>query len=280
MTQVRSNSTTSINGTLNGDVTVPILREGEEPLPKHHAKPHCVAIVRTNTNKKFYGSNALPSLNQPKVQGAQWSSARIKLSNGGDSIEAGWMVYPSIFKDNEAHLYAKFKAGPVECLNTDCPGFVEKSQDTPLGSYPSGGYSTYGGQQYVWDISINKHKDDGNWWLTLTLPTIGVSQVGYWPGSLFTSLKDFATQVEWGGEIDDPDSADPPPSMGNGSKAVYDQTKSAFFQRVTVVDENFNKVIPDGTEKYYDCEDLYTTLDMGDQGGDKGRIIFFGGYDD
>ena len=36
----------------------------------------------------------------------------------------------------------------------------------------------------------------GNWWLR-----VGGELVGYWPGSLFTSLKDKAEEVYWGGGI-------------------------------------------------------------------------------
>ncbi|KAL9248371.1 hypothetical protein vseg_021700 [Gypsophila vaccaria] len=254
----------------------------EDP-PEHGTprvpRPHCVAVVRTNTQKKFYGSNAHLSLNKPGVQASQWSASRIKLSNGPDSIEAGWMVYPSFFNDSEAHFYAKHKAGPDQCLNTYCPGFVQVAKDKPLGSVPAK-YSIIGGQQYMWNIAIQKHKDDGNWWLSITFSTIGTFQLGYWPKTLFTALADAANQVEWGGEIDNPGAAQPPPSMGNGFKAAYDQKYSAFFEQITVVDESFNNVIPDGTEKYYDCQNLYTTLDMGNQGGGHGRVIFYGGYED
>ncbi|KAK9692348.1 hypothetical protein RND81_09G258000 [Saponaria officinalis] len=282
--KVRPNLTTSFQGKFVGfqgscpDGTVPILRQFEDPPPKTiPAKAHCHAVVRTNKKKKFYGTSALPSLNKPKVQVNQWSAARLKLSNGPDSIEAGWMVYPTFFKDDEAHLYAKYKAGSTECLNTYCPGFVQEAKDLPLGTVPDT-YSIISGEQHMWNISINKHQDDGNWWLSMTWPDSGTRQIGYWPKSLFTMLEDSATQVEWGGEIDDPGAVEPAPSMGSGLKAEYHQEESAFFQQITVVDESFNNVQPDGTEKYYDCPDLYTVLDWGDAGDDHGRLISYGGF--
>ncbi|KAL2930324.1 Sulfate adenylyltransferase [Bienertia sinuspersici] len=45
---------------------------------------------------------------QPFVADTQWSSARIKVLNGNEFIEAGWMVNPSFFNDTEAHFYAKY----------------------------------------------------------------------------------------------------------------------------------------------------------------------------
>ncbi|XP_074293861.1 protein neprosin-like [Silene latifolia] len=101
--------------------TVPILdrsnqlianREAPEPHPRPrlHAKEHCSAKVRTivDPNKKFFGAAGAIAIYKPDVPGNQWSSARIRVLNGGDSIEAGWMVNPGEFKDNEAHLYASF----------------------------------------------------------------------------------------------------------------------------------------------------------------------------
>ncbi|KAK9666637.1 hypothetical protein RND81_14G200000 [Saponaria officinalis] len=79
-------------------------------LAVQNADTTCIAVVRTNDqNKKFYGVEGAPSLNKPKVNGAQWSAARMKLFNGVESIEAGWMVNPTIFKDQEAHFYVRFQ---------------------------------------------------------------------------------------------------------------------------------------------------------------------------
>lgn len=53
------------------------------------------AVIQTNlddSNRKFFKSNAAISIYRPQVQPTQWSSSRIKLLNGADSIEAGWMV--------------------------------------------------------------------------------------------------------------------------------------------------------------------------------------------
>ncbi|XP_021742839.1 uncharacterized protein LOC110708921 [Chenopodium quinoa] len=98
-----------------------------------------VAVVQTNiddSNRKFFKSNAAMTVYKPRVQNGQWSSTRIKLLNGVDSIEAGWMVDPHMFTDDDAHLYARFIAGQRVCVNHQCDGFVQVSKDVPLGIVP------------------------------------------------------------------------------------------------------------------------------------------------
>ncbi|KAL9230043.1 hypothetical protein vseg_005437 [Gypsophila vaccaria] len=246
------------------------------PTQVINAKTNCLAVVRTNENERVFGSKALSNVYHPITHPNQWSAARIKLSNGPESIEAGWMVNPTFFKDNEAHLYAKYKSATTECLNTVCAGFVEQSTDITLGSAPEG-YSVVKGVQLMWQISIDKHQDDGNWWLSVVLPNRSVVQIGYWPATLFISLKDFAIQAEWGGEIYASEATDPPPAMGSGLKATIDQTLSAFFQQISVVDENFNRVNPGRAEEYANCPNLYTVIDAGNLGDNLDRVIFYGG---
>jgi hypothetical protein len=49
--------------------------------------------VRTkDTNQKYHGGSAIISIYNPKVEGTQYSSGRVKVQNGPDSIEVGWTV--------------------------------------------------------------------------------------------------------------------------------------------------------------------------------------------
>lgn len=48
-----------------------------------------------------------------------------------------------------------------------------------------------------WKIRNHQDQKSGNWWLKVNDKDV----IGYWPGSLFTSLGKEATRVEWGGEI-------------------------------------------------------------------------------
>ena len=45
-----------------------------------------------NKNNVYHGGSASISIYNPKVEGTQYSSARIKVQNGPDSIEVGWTV--------------------------------------------------------------------------------------------------------------------------------------------------------------------------------------------
>ncbi|KAL2940687.1 30S ribosomal protein S6, partial [Bienertia sinuspersici] len=56
-----------------------------------------VAVVQTvfrpeDPTKDFHGIHGSISLHKPKAEKTQWSSARIKLINGDESMELGWMV--------------------------------------------------------------------------------------------------------------------------------------------------------------------------------------------
>ncbi|KAK9735869.1 hypothetical protein RND81_04G233900 [Saponaria officinalis] len=250
------------------------LEENGHPSPKEH----CRAVVRTRTNdvRKFFGTRAWVSLYRPKVLENQWSSSRFKLLNGVESIEAGWMVNPEVFKDNEAHLYTKFSAGGKECINTLCPGFVVHNTSVPLGYVPDV-YSQVGVHQWAWDITIKKHQDDGNWWFSVMADKEEEVLVGYWPKSLFTSLAEVASQVEWGGEIHNPGASSTQPEMGSGRVATYSTSQSAFFQRVSIINEDFQYVQPDNTEKDSDCDAYYRSLDRDSHDPYWGRLIFFGG---
>ncbi|KAL9233665.1 hypothetical protein vseg_008630 [Gypsophila vaccaria] len=261
-----------------GKTKIQIIREELDPRPysKLRAKEHCRATVQTiyDEKSKFFGGSGGVSIYKPIVKSGQWSSSRIKLVNGFESIEAGWMVNPTFFKDNEAHLYASFNIGGTGCINLACPGFVQVPSDVAIGISPSS-YSTVK-QQIFWKVSIAKHQDDGNWWVSLIFNNENIP-LGYWPQTLFTALRDGAFQVEFGGEINDPRAAEPPPGMGNGLQSVYDTALSAAFLQATVVDQSFNNIDPPNTQKFQDCSKLYTVKDAGNQGGDFGRIILFGG---
>ncbi|KAL2940808.1 N-acetyldiaminopimelate deacetylase [Bienertia sinuspersici] len=136
-------------------------------------------------------------------------------------------------------------------------------------------YSVIGGIQWSFNLSINKHLDDGKWWLS-----IGHNRtpIGYWPKEIFTYLGEVANRVEWGGEINNPEALIPSPEMGNGYQASYNIEYSASIYQATVVYENRQSVDPGrDTHKVWNCEDLYTVKDGGYRGGVFGRIMYYGG---
>uniref|UniRef100_A0A803LHN9 Neprosin PEP catalytic domain-containing protein n=1 Tax=Chenopodium quinoa TaxID=63459 RepID=A0A803LHN9_CHEQI len=275
--------------------TVPILRTnpnshwGEDAPPPQSNLLNCVAGVQlnndvSNNNTLFYGATGTLVLYKPRVYNDnQYSSTRIKLSYGDDSLEAGWMVSPKLFNDTEAHLYVRFLlAKQGGCVNLQCPGFVQVAPDAPLGTTPDT-YSIIGGQQRFWNFSIEKHKDDGNWWLNVAQVN---KAIGYWPKEIFTTLADVANKVEWGGQVYDFGSTDPPspstlPDMGSGVKGLYtSRSSSAAIYRATYLDENYvNVALPGNPTKVMNCYPNYTVLDDG-YSPDFGRTIYYGGVQD
>ncbi|KMS97721.1 hypothetical protein BVRB_5g124650 [Beta vulgaris subsp. vulgaris] len=261
--------------------TVPILRahsdlpSSDMPNSSIWQKPqkHCCGIVHTNNlSWKLLGASGGLTLYKPFVTNDQWSSARVKLLNNDESIEAGWMVNPWEFKDYEAHFYAKFKTTKGGCINLECPGFVQVSKSVPLGAVPTS-YSKHGRQQFYWTISISKVEGDDAWWLFF-----GGEKVGYWPKKLFTTLSEYANQADWGGEIDNPEKTRPIPQMGNGYFASYNFKKSASVIQATIVNSNYKSVSPGpDTHKMWDCEQLYTVKDAGYKGEFLGRLLLYGG---
>ncbi|CAO2823950.1 unnamed protein product [Amaranthus hypochondriacus] len=239
----------------------------------------CSAIIRTkpDPNKKFLGIEGTSTLYKPSVIGdSQWSKARMKLLNGPDIIEVGWMVNPSVFKDNEAHLYVQFTAGSNGCINTECTGFVHVAKDYPLGATPKN-YSVIGIQPYSWNFRIAK-QDDGNWWVFMGEQN---KKIGYWPKTLFTGLAEVANQAEWGGEVGVyPEKSTNLPGMGSGLKAGYDVRYSAMYMHLKVFNSNHANVDPEDTQEFVNCDRLYTLIDFGHKGPIFERIISYGGPTD
>ncbi|XP_074293864.1 protein neprosin-like [Silene latifolia] len=264
--------------------TVPILDRSKPnvnefirppPLPPPIPMDHAVCSARVQTvlddpnNKQFFGVDASLDLYKlDNVQTSQWSAARIKLVNGADNVEAGWMVNPDEYEDNDAHLYGGYNSGVQGCFSMDCPGFVQVSTDIPMGMTPHE-YSVIGGQKASWNISIDKHQDDGHWWLSITSEK---HLIGYWPNDLFIAMKDSAKQVEFGGEVYGP-RVGGAPTMGNGLRAK--SLDSATISNSRVIDQNFNVVSPKYTEYFNNCEgDGYSVLS---RGSDDARVIYYGG---
>ncbi|KAL9233659.1 hypothetical protein vseg_008625 [Gypsophila vaccaria] len=222
-----------------------------------------LAVHRTvadDRRKAFLGAHGNIRLYKPdNVGSTQWSTARIKLINGYDSLEAGWMVNHDEFGDYEPHFYVGFTAGLEGCSSLDCPGFIQVSTEYPLGMTPQR-YSTVN-KHFAWILSIDKEPKH---------------KIGYWPESLFTSLKDVANQVEFGGEINSPKAVHPAPSMGNGLKPDPDNQRAACITHITIVNKSSKNIDLLDTENFNDCDLYYTVRDYGNH-DELGRIICYGG---
>nr|POF23167.1 hypothetical protein CFP56_70947 [Quercus suber] len=60
------------------------------PLTIDKHGTHYAIVGTTDANTKYHGGSAIISVYHPSVVGTQYSSGRIKVQNGPDSIEVGW----------------------------------------------------------------------------------------------------------------------------------------------------------------------------------------------
>lgn len=87
--------------------------------------------------------------------------------------------------------------------------------------------------QYEIKLRVFKDDDSGNWWLQFNQEF-----VGYWPKSLFHSLKDESDLIQWGGEVFDVrESNDKTKThMGSGSPAQSGFREAAYQRNLQFID--------------------------------------------
>ncbi|KAK9698389.1 hypothetical protein RND81_08G100800 [Saponaria officinalis] len=92
------------------------------------------AIVQTQSSPNppnYYGVGAYLSLWNPQVKENQYNASQITIKNGPDSLQVGWMVNPTMYKDGRTHMFIHTNAGGSHCYNTHCLGFVIVRSDIP-----------------------------------------------------------------------------------------------------------------------------------------------------
>ena len=86
----------------------------------------------------------------------------------------------------------------------------------------------------------------GNWWLAYKGRDKNTYAVGYWPNSIFTHLKDFATSVEFGGRVHG-NLKEAAPEMGSGHVELIEPTKTCFISAIYVIVDLSNTFVePEG----------------------------------
>ncbi|XP_009143018.1 uncharacterized protein LOC103866790 [Brassica rapa] len=253
------------------------------PQPKPDNKPrtnrtHSYSILVTKG--RFHGAKATISLWKPYVQTLrEFSLAQIWLASGTsrdtNTIEAGWQVYKSLYGDYNPRYFIYWTADGYQdtgCYNLKCPGFVHVSQDFAIGATVSP-VSSVGGAQYQIPTSIWRDTRSGHWWLKVYDNIF----VGYWPSSLFTTLKDVATDVHWGGEITNnrDGSQHTTTKMGSGHFAEEGYEKASYFKNIEIVDEGEIMKPPVGTSPFMSEETCYNIKPGTDVHW--GTYFFFGG---
>ncbi|KFK37131.1 hypothetical protein AALP_AA4G217000 [Arabis alpina] len=178
--------------------TIPVRRDGAtltrtEPDSPSSTPGHEYALVSTKSPSKIYGAKAKINVWASKVEegsdemsiGQIWLTTGEYKTDNVNTIEIGYQVYPMFYLDNNPRLF----------IFWTCPGFIQTSGSIVLGGSITP-ISSFGGSQSEITVLVWKDPKQGNWWLS-----IGSLVIGYWPAELFRELGDYATTVEYGGEI-------------------------------------------------------------------------------
>lgn len=108
---------------------------------------------------------------------------------------------------------------------------------------------------------------------------IGEELVGYWPGSLFTSLRDRAARVQWGGEIVNQMSGGRHTNtdMGSGHFADEWYKKASYFRKLMTVDGTNTLREPQGLYPYASKGNCYNVKAGNGGNPDWDTHFFYGG---
>ncbi|OVA04102.1 protein of unknown function DUF239 [Macleaya cordata] len=214
--------------------TVPIRRTTKEDLiraksfskttnssnfdnPSERAISAVIILENEDQGIKYFGASAEMYTYNPSVGEDQFSAAQFWIESGPtifplNSIQAGWIVTPQLYKDHLTRLFTYWTgngSSVTGCYNTLCPGFVQIDPQI-LPSSPVDHTSTYGGKQYALNVYVSQAKT-GDWWLI----TAHGRKIGYWPKALFNGLSEGADRLKWGGSVSLSEGGISPP-MGSG----------------------------------------------------------------
>ncbi|KQJ87629.1 hypothetical protein BRADI_4g12630v3 [Brachypodium distachyon] len=133
-------------------------------------------------------------------------------------------------------------------MDFHCPSFVQTSEHIGVGGRITP-VSTYKGKQVEVTLLLFQDPRMRNWWLFYD-----TKPIGYWPGSLFTELRDGNANVAvFGGYVWGP--MHDPPEMGSGhfanereGKAAYARNIKRVNMRNTLADLDFAKTFAYSTK--------------------------------
>ncbi|XP_069143231.1 protein neprosin-like [Solanum lycopersicum] len=206
-----------------------------------------IAQISYNPHNKFAGAGMSSALYNPQVNGQQHSGSRLKIHKGSDILQAGWRVDPTLYGDTKTRFFIHFQAGKIHCFNTLCPGFVQVNHDFPLDYSFMHIISQRGGK--IWSVEVHIDRDlSGNWWLLMRQD---FTRIGFWPQSLFTDLKSFATNVDWGGVVYSPPGV-PKPPMGSSYFPIENSSYDAYCDDLTIINEKGETIEVDTTITHTD----------------------------
>ncbi|KAG7955278.1 hypothetical protein I3843_11G063200 [Carya illinoinensis] len=267
--------------------TVPIRRIDKvevnsdiEEEPGHH---YAMLQTKPDRNRKIDGIESyFGTFNSKGIEGSQYSSFRMTLSNGDDSLKTGLTVNPLLFKDNKTRLFTHIVLnGRTQCFNQQCPGYIQLSSEIPLG-WPVGRISVVGGLHYALKLRISKdymstgtNSRESVWLLQMDDDML---KVGLWPTKVFGRLNDLGNQADWGGEVYSP-LDQPSPPMGTGIRPYGDVKYAAHSRLIGISYENSQSkfVNPSDAVLYESDPKSYSVFDSGYRTGYWGRLILYDG---
>lgn len=102
-------------------------------------------------------------------------------------------------------------------------------------------------------------------------------QVGFWPEKIFTELRSFANNVEWGGvAYNSPGVPEPP--MGSSCFPIKDPYYDAYCRQLNVLNEKGETINIDKTNVRVDDRNHYGVMDVPHwRGGKYQHMVFYGG---
>ncbi|KAL3537239.1 hypothetical protein ACH5RR_000605 [Cinchona calisaya] len=221
--------------------TVPIRRTKQEDIMKAKSVNSIVKQKRKSFSQLPLATTLLNSATHEDPK--EFSLSQIWILGGPDSnfntIEAGWIVYPYLFADNNTRLFTYWTSDAYQstgCYNLYCSGVIQTNNVVALGGSIKP-FSTYHGSQVEITILIWKDPNQEVWWLMY-----GTEIIGYWPTSLFQYLTDSASLIEWGGEVlnNKPNGQHTTTKMGSGHFAEEGYQGASYFRNLQVVDDSNN----------------------------------------
>ncbi|XP_031385719.1 uncharacterized protein LOC116199495 [Punica granatum] len=228
------------------------------PVFASYNKGHEYAVVQTIGKGTFRGGQAIHNVWTPHTETGEASISQIWIYAGPDetvnTVEAGWAS---------------------DGYKSSGPGFVQTSKYYGPGSTISS-TSTYNGKQFEINIQIRQDLSTQHWWLRLN-----DMDIGYWPGSIFNSLRGGADGVYWGGEIynSEKNGQHTTTQMGSGHfprDGYY--TKSSFIRNLAYILNNGPmQPVPKAALVTYVSKPQCYDLVMGPSGLNFGTHFYFGG---
>nr|VDD05512.1 unnamed protein product [Brassica oleracea] len=247
--------------------TVAILRQRSETeslnLDTDDHFGHHFAVMDTYPDASIYrGAQADISIHNLTLQNYQLSRSQIWLENGPpgelNSIQVGWAVHPRVYGDSATRFTIYWTADGYKttgCYNTNFPGFIIVTRKPSIGSIFKLS-SVYGGDKtviftpHVYSFQKNKYVLTVFFFASIFMLDVFIpgwalkvddEMIGYWPGELFTHLKNGASRVRFGGNTYiSPDGISPP--MGNGHFPLKDYQRSSSFLHVKLTNHRYQTI--------------------------------------